>query len=290
MKNSHKWLMAGLSVVVLLGAGCTKIAANKTGQDVPAGPQPAKFDDLSPADAAKKATLTASSVVLLQQHFSGSGAGYAAQAGWSNDPTREVVVERFAPGNEASVAWKTQMDVKTKSGSTESKQVVGTLRGANLKDGRELTLPAFWGEGDRSPMGTALIWISADDYENLTKSKSTTLYPGLTKTDLAKQINLPAGAVSAISAFAKEVESVLVRKDVYVTDAAKDLETMDLKVNGKDVKVEVIRATNWFGTFLILNNPQNPLILQFTGSDNLKKSKVDGLFDYKVTELKDLQE
>jgi hypothetical protein len=85
------------------------------------------------------------------------------------------------------------------------------------------------------------------------------------------------------------------RTDVFLANAEQDPVSVPLMVNGEEIAVDALRVTTWFGEFLILNNPQNPLILafsfrdrnedgslRFTGADTFKR-----FVDYTVVSLAD---
>ena len=72
-----------------------------------------------------------------------------------------------------------------------------------------------------------------------------------------------------------------------------DQEELSLIVNGKETKVSVIRAHNWYGEMVVLNNPQNPLILRMSfnplttaAAEIMGKEKgLKTLFGYEIKSL-----
>jgi hypothetical protein len=90
-----------------------------------------------------------------------------------------------------------------------------------------------------------------------------------------------------LEALRTEVKKAIEKKDIYLATAG-DVKTMKLKLNGKDIEVEVLPVHSWFGDFIVLNNPQNPLILEYKST--LPPNTLDGFLDFHVTEIRELQE
>lgn len=279
-----------LLALPLFGWGCRPAAAPQT---TPAGPKPATFDNLSPSDAAKKVAFVPSSVIRLRQTFRSAGAALAKEAGWGSEIDREVVIRKFAPGVRADVEWKAVTSVplkEPKDGQTaESKQYTGTVLDGNLQSSRDLFLPVYWAEGERSALNSSLLWLSRDVYENLVKGGVSTFGFGIVTPDQYGSLKMGPALAKGVRSLESEVKRIIDRKDVYLTTAEPERSEWTLKINGQDVKVEVLKAKSWFGEIVALNNPQNPLVLKVT-VNKLADGALEGYFDYEVTELRDLQE
>ncbi len=83
-------------------------------------------------------------------------------------------------------------------------------------------------------------------------------------------------------------------KDLTELYADEELIEWRLKVNGEEKKVSAIRARNWFGEVIVLNNRQNPMILKVTlnplaaGMDAASgngESVMSRLFGYEVDNI-----
>lgn len=224
----------------LFGWGCRPSAPVTTG--APAGPKPATFENLSPADAAKKVVLFPSSVIRLRQTFRSAGSGLAKESGWGNDIDREVVVRKFAPGVRADVEWKAVTSVSAKEPkegvTTETRQYTGTILDGNLRSSRDLLLPSYWAEGERSALNGSILWLSQDVYENLTKGGVSTFSFGIVTPDQIGSLKMGPGLAKGVRALEAEVKKVIDRKDVYLTTAEPQRSEWTLKINGTDVKVE----------------------------------------------------
>lgn len=276
--------VAVLSLSVLFGAGCS-FGSNKVPDQVPAGPKPLEVANLSPQEVAKKIVLTAGSVIRMRQFASGNRSG-AKELGYDTEEIdRNIVIKRFAPGNLVDVEWKAQF----KDSTGKVIQRGGALPGGNLKNSYQLTLPAFWKEGEDNALGKSVLWLSPDVYENLSISKQSNLDFGLTDSTLINRLS--SGSVrSGLLSLSDEVNATIDRQDVFFAKADSGLGEYQLVVNGKPTKVEVIKAHNWFGEVTVLNNKQNPLVLKLQLAKNSKQGNFGGLFDYEIVELQDLQE
>lgn len=280
-----------------------------------AGPTTSTFGDESPSEATKKINFVPGSVIETRQTFLGFGAKLAAAlAGEDKEGTRIIVLKRFAPMNIADVEWKLATMVEAESSiaaraearkqkKAEPEPIMveqvsqGTISGFNLVDGHSLYLPAFWPESPAATaLGTSGIWLSDDVFQSLSRNYIATLDFGLLDATINGTIAKLAGFREAFAALQGQVEKAEGRTDVFKLEG--EISEWSLKVNGKDVKVEVIKARTWFGDIVVLNNRQNPLVLKatlnpvasgtgelFTGVGTLK-----ALVGYEVTELFDVQE
>ena len=237
---------------------------------------------MPPHDAARAINFIGGNVIELHQDIHGTASAFAVKHGMgANGGTQVIVIKQFGPPYTASFDWKLSTNVTVK-GKQEEKQYVGSVIDANLQNSYELFPPAYWNEGVQSALGTGGMWLSRDVYENLEKTRISTMKYGFEDPQLltfrSKDFIDPALQLKA------QVDKILPHKDVYLTEADKDFGTYTLMVNGATTTVETINAHNWFGDMVVLNNPENPLILKMTSS-NLPVAELNGLFDYEVTRV-----
>lgn len=299
--------------VMALGAGCDwgkTVISNITGSGQPAGPRLASFDGLSPADASKNINFVPGSQVEMRQTYLGLGAKLADKlSGDSKDGVRIITIERFAPMRVANIKWKLSRLVETSASVnarskgtatepvTEMQTVAGGLENIDLTSTHKLYPPAYWPTESIPAKSTSAIWVSNEVFEELSRTKTATVYFGITDQFLFGALNTAKQFSSAIDALKGEAKKIENKTDVDLTQADAELAEWPLNVNGKDIKVQVIKARNWFGEIVILNNPQNPLILKMTFNP-LTKGVLDivagdgflqTLLGYEITRLDNVQ-
>ncbi len=279
------------------------------------GPQASTFENVTPAEASKRINLVHGSVIEMRSTFLGFGAKLAAAlAGEKKEGTRVIVIDRFAPGVLASLEWKLSSKVeatssiKAREDARKAKQpepepimvdqtVLGNLIAINLKDAHSLMLPAYWPEkAEGSAMETSAIWLSKDVYEGLSRNRVATLDIGILDPALQGVVATSAEFKKALNLLQGQVKTIEDRTDVFKLTGDADPSEWTLRVNGQDVKVEVLKARTWFGEIVVLNNPQNPLILKATLNpamaslaNVLNLGALQALFGYEVTALNDVQ-
>jgi hypothetical protein len=270
-------VMTLMCVCVLIGAGCRETAAPVPAASV-SDPRPASFAGLSPAEAARNIIPTAAMVLKMRQHITASGLDIARERGLGADVARDIVIRRFSPQNRVEVEW---------TASADTHRYTGAVVGGDLQRTYEMLPLPYWRENEQSAYGSSVLWLSRNIYENLTRSRFSTFHFGFFNPDA--RATLPAS--SRLAKAVNELEKAVARvsQDVTLT-TAEPTSTQMLMVNGTSTQVEVFVARNWFGEMTVLNNPENPLVLRV----KMNKLPVDalngGLFDYEITEIKDVME
>ncbi len=281
---------AALACLSTLGLGCAKPATvTQQAPDTVTGPKTARFEGVSPAEATKKLLLTPSSVIVLRQNFADAGQTLASSMNLGSTVERSLVVRRFAPGNTADIEWKAQTTVQ-KGDKTENRQLVGSIAGIGLKEGRELLPPALWNEGDRNAGGLSAIWLPSEVFENLSKAQASTFISGVANAQAIDLMGLPKTVVDTLKTVRNTLKTETAKKDIDYATSAVDLGRMDVNANGSRVTVEVLNVSSWYGKFAVLNNAQNPIVLKFTPSKELESKGAAGFYGFEVTDFKDIQE
>lgn len=308
-------VVAVFITVSIIGAGCFSLKKEKVAQILPAGPRPADFSGVSAEEAAKRINFVPGSQIEIRQTYLGMGAKQAEELS-NGDKTgvRIITVERFAPGNYANLNWSLSQEVETQASikarnayeagetdvkpepETERLTVVGSLKNIDLKNSHKLFLPAYWPTDQAEISGHSAIWVSADVLEELQKTKNSTIYFGILDSALFGAMNTAKEFADSIQALRQDASEASVKTELDLVKA-EDPSDWELMVNGEKVKVQVIKANNWFGEIVVLNNPQNPLILKmtfnpisagaldlFSGTGFLKS-----LLGYEVTQLNGVQ-
>jgi pimeloyl-ACP methyl ester carboxylesterase len=315
MKYLLRSIVFSFVFVALIGAGCSRSSVSRSTEVT--GPTVAVFEGLTPQQATEKIHFVPGSLIEIRQTFLGLGAQLAAAlAGDDKEGVRTVHVDRFAPLETADVTWKivkkeeTNESQKARAEAAKKKQKIpepvledrvteGGVQGFNLKDAHSLYVPAFWpGVLQSSSLGTSGIWLSDEVYQALARNRLATLTFGILDSSLQGAIGKVTQFKNAFAALQGQAAAIENRIDVAKLDGEKDVAEWPLKVNGKNVTVEVLKAHNWFGEIVVLNNAQNPLVLKVTlnplaasfGQNAAGIATLKSLLGYEVVELNGVQE
>lgn len=139
----------------------------------------------------------------------------------------------------------------------------GKMTLANTVDGRRMTLPLFWPGGELFMSNSSAIWLSDRAFSELKKDGKTQWALGLLDNPLLGPAQGNALIESSLDlmngALEGKPEQKAAAMELKVTDKSADYA---LKLNGVDREIEVIEAENWLAKLKILDNAQNPLILE----------------------------
>lgn len=266
MRMQRKFIWLTALTLIFFGAGCAWFG-EKTGipSIVPAGPKLADFNGASPAEAAKKVNFVPGSQIEIRQTYLGVDAKTEDQkAGDNKEGVRIVTLERFAPMVYTNLSWKLSRKVEGSSSSTEMQTVKGRISGADLKQTHQLYPPAYWPSQELNVNSISAIWLSEDVYNELLKNRVAGLNYGIMDSSLYEGLKTSKDFSDAIKSLQDQVSQAELKDDLDVTRAEEQLSDWTLKINDQDVKVQVIKAKSWFGEIVVLNNPQNPLVLKMT--------------------------
>lgn len=231
------------------------------------------------------------------------------------EAARLIVIDRFAPQNRANLSWQLTTKVeadsskaaraeaqKTKKPIPEPVMVDratnGQVEDFDLQHSHSLYLPAFWPEIPKaSSLGRSGLWLSSDVYEDLARTRISTLDFGVLDPDLTKNIHPVQEYRNAILRLAQSVGKIENRVDVNRMQGEQDLVEWPLTINGEAVNVQAIRAKNWFGEIVVLNSKENPLVLKVSLSPEAVaaaeltpgKNFLSPLVEYQVTALSDVK-
>lgn len=172
----------------------------------------------------------------------------------------------------------------------------GKMSLPNLAQARNMIPPLFWPSGDLFLSNYAGIWLSDAAFEELRNKKSTQWNPGLTQNPILG----PAEGNPSIVAGLKILADSLITKEQGLADSpglpplkVKGVEKISLTVDGKKQEVEVLNASHPLAAYKILNNAQNPMILEFMVAPEASPLQVlttplgllMGLAEYRVVEI-----
>ncbi len=305
-----------LGILAFLGLGCVWFKSGAaTGPNMaPAGPKPANLDNVTPAEASKRINLVQGSRIMLRHTYLGQSAQQeASQAGDSLENVRVITVERFAPEHVAALGWTLNQRVETdaskkareeydkklaedpdKAGKepevvTEVVSVNGRILDLNLKNSHGLYLPAYWPAEKTPSQDTSGIWLSRTNFEELTTTRNSTLYFNLFEPSFYERLANSKDFKQAMDSLDAQRKKVEGKTDPDIMKSETELSDWTLKVNGKDTKVQVLKAKSWYGEIVVLNNVQNPLVIKLNLDPAISNPFLQTLMGYEVTELEGVE-
>lgn len=220
---------------------------------------------------------------------------------------RQVQEGRLAPGNGP---WIRKLRIENPSGAeglsftwkmggpaTEtqtSEAGSGKMILANTVGSRRMTLPLFWPGGELFMSNSSAVWLSDQAFSELKKDGKTQYDLGLVDNPLlgpAQGLPLLENGLAAYN------QGLVARPERRLQDlqweVSDDSREYALKVNGILVEVEALEAVSPLAKIVVLDNPQNPLVLEVEIAPPstparalfLPLSWMRGLLGYKVESL-----
>jgi len=283
--------------IILAGFGCSSSTTNTDYQTM-----------------AESADLSAGSSFTIRQTVFGLGGVFAKTMTGNNLSEYQVSVYSFVPADLVAFSWFSTSEQETKTsiaaretykttnhpvGDTstapeaiyETINKTGSYDSSALDNAINVLLPAYWVEGEQSFEDNSIIWLSKQQYDNLVNTKNALMSLGLFDEKISSFLEKSDKVQNALSILQKKAEEVSQSEDIYKLSAEGDWQTYSLVIDGTKQTVRTIRASNWFGSYVILANPDNPLILKATlnpfalGSFDLF-SPLSSFLGYEVTEIK----
>lgn len=270
---------------IMMGAGC------QSPQLPSLGMSPTSTTNVTAVqESTTKLLLAPGDSFEVNQTFLGLG-GVITQVSRLVDGVQTLTVKRFIPGDKAEASFETVLERETDTSRSaradaEAQRLKGTASGTmvaipepvmervvttgtlvniNLKSSHELYLPVYWKTGENSLLAEKSgLWLSNDAFQELVRTKKTVLDFGLLQSGAATLVKNVTDLRAAFAKLKQEATAQEKSKDPLLLEVDSDQEVASLVINGKETKVSVIRAHNWFGEVTILNNPQNPLILRMS--------------------------
>jgi hypothetical protein len=256
--RSHR-IAFGLLALVLFGFGCWNRQAVTGG--ITQSLDIASIDRMNPADAARVVKFTEGSSFEIHQR-----AVLIGDAVLENNATgsrRVVTLNAFTPKADAVIRWDLREETPAASSTEPTVQsAAGSLKAIELNFTHDVMLPIGWPEGEGSAFLKGGVWASDTCYQELSRTRVSTMF--LHVLDPISGLVRDPAIRTALNDLTLRAGEASARTDLDLMHAQGDLAEYPIRVNGRQVKVQVIKARNWFGEITILNNPENPLILAFT--------------------------
>ncbi len=171
----------------------------------------------------------------------------------------------------------------------------GKITLANMTDSRQMTFPLFWAPGELFLSNSSALWLSDHAFEDLKKNQKTNFSPGILRNTLlgpAQGLKMLENSLATLNQNLKQTPER--GKNLTEIKSNKKPSMMKLKVNGVEQEVEVLEAKNSLASYKILNNAQNPLLLEVRLGPDYTLGEwifspllmVKDLLEYRVEEIK----
>lgn len=238
-----RWLIA-ISLLPLLGAGCW--LEQKVDWKLPFSLNPSA--EIGDSAAASKAIALKPGLSFTVRPSTLGVSGSVAQVlGLDADAVQVQVKETDA--ERRVIAW-------------QGASATGTLAFEGYADAQAMLLPAFWPPGETTASGNGGLWLSHAAYDDLSAGRPTEWRLGLADHVLSSMssafqtFNTISAKLYGSATAAPELASPFSIKKTGTAEA------FPLTVDGKIVLLRAIEASSWFGDFVVLDNPDDPLILK----------------------------
>lgn len=282
--------------IILVGFGCSSPAT-----------------DIDYQTAAESVDLSVGSSFVIHQTIFGLGGVFAETVAGDNLAEYQVSIYSFTPADLVAFSWSSASEQETEASITarevyeatdhpvgdtstapkvvyETINKTGSYDSSALDDAINVLLPAYWIEGEQSFENNSIIWLSKQQYENLVNTKTATLSLGLFDEKISSLLEISDKVQGALNALQQKAAAASQSEDIYKLTAEDDWGTYSLNIDGVKQSVRTIEASNWFGSYVILANPDNPLILKATlnpfalGSFDLS-SPLSSFLGYEVVDI-----
>lgn len=254
----------------LLGTGCVSVDTQ----------------ELSPEEAALSLSLSSGTQMTLRETVLGLGGKFVTFFKQEAE-NRTIIIDEWKTNKLAKLRWERTLQEET----TESKAArqdyfakyaaapigselpnppepvyaetiqSGSLFTQAFLDSTKVLLPLFWPVGEETGEDTSLIWLSKKQYDELTQTRRTDVNLGL----FDDSVSYAVGLTDQVKYFIEKIkgsDAAAEEKSVLQIDANINWTNYTLTIDGAPTLVRAIRAQNAFARYVILANPENPLILE----------------------------
>ena len=237
-------LLLPAAVLVLTGAGCA--LDQKIGLRLPFWPEQGAPADES-ATTSRSIAFTKGLAFVVRPSTLGVS-GSVDQVLGLDSQAMNVRVEAADPERSAALEWT--------SASASGTLAMGAFAGAHA-----MLLPAFWQPGATTAEGNGGLWLSRAAYGELNAKGETEWRLGLADNALStlssafKTFNAVSAGLFGSATAAPELSPFTVKK-------TGEVDAFPLMLDGRVELVRAVTASSWFADFVILDNPDDPLILK----------------------------
>lgn len=268
-------------IICLSFAALSLVSACKRQPSLPDGKASA------PASARSFSLKEGLEISIVQERQISGGQLAAGKGPW----IRKLSIVNPNGAEGLSFTWK-MGGVSESQASADSD--AGKMILANTVGSRRMTLPLFWPGGELFMSNSSAVWLSDQAFSELKKDGKTQYDLGLVDNSLLGPAQgyplLENGLAAYQQGLAAQPEKRAAALQWEVSDKSLDYA---VKVNGVLTEVEALEATSPLAKIKVLDNPQNPLVLEVEIAPSssvanalfLPLSWVRSLLSYKVESL-----
>lgn len=286
-------------LVIVIFCGCSFDFIKNTDEDIKNNTESIKIDN--------------NSSLVIKPTLLGFGAELKAKLS-KDQGVKDIRIEEFSPNEKISLLWQGKVREETEESKNAQKKyqeetknlpigenpamppepeyieedISGKLIVNNLKSSDSMLLPVVWPAGDLELDDNSVIILSKDIYSQLLNTKKADLKMGMFGNIISKakvwSYEMEQD-INELKSYYTNVEDNSDKDAPYSLTAEDDFGDLDIQINGKKKKVQTIIASSWFGEYIILNNPDFPIILKMTPNPLAASFEfnIKTLFGYQVT-------
>lgn len=128
---------------------------------------------------------------------------------------------------------------------------------------REVTVPAAWPSFSTGLEDDTFILLPTETYAELSATGTTHISLGLYDQTISDALGL-VDRLNALVELVGGSSTVEIKQDVLLVTVTDASATDWVRLNGELVQVKTVEASNWFASYVILANPESPVILSLT--------------------------
>lgn len=254
------------------------------------------------------------STITIKPTFLGFGADLKAKI-TGDEGVKNITIKNFS-NDSVSFSWKGKVREETEKSKNEQaayqeeygslpigqkaplppepefleNEISGNIEIKNLAAADSLLLPALWPEGSLVVDDSGVIFLSEKTFNELVNNKESILKLSAIDDSLTTKLKIVDEEIKEGKEFLKSLitnQETNAEKNIYQLEAEDDFGSFKVSLNGQTKKVETIVASNWFGEYIILNNPDYPLVLKTTLNPMASEDgfNLKSAFSYQVTEI-----
>lgn len=255
-------IIAAACLLAFLGAGCSPSAEEASAEDVDmhAGATMTVAQNWTGLNPLSSDTTLGVRALTIDEWT----VGEAAAVSWTHNERHETDASKVA--RDAAAHAPIGEAVEMPDPVYETVTTSGTIMTDALDNAARIALPSYWPEGEYDVSGeeNSLLWLSRAQYDELVATRTSHIALGLFDSTLAGIIGFGENVEGALAKLQGNIAQGDAQSNADVTKLTAEADWGDYTVvlNGKLSTVRTVEASSMFANYVILANPENPLILK----------------------------